>query len=58
MLCRISYFWIKRNWVLEKVYHIFVLHLIIEFYPSVYKDVYCAFIDYHKAYDSINRPLH
>ena len=37
--------------------HVFVLHLIIELYKSVHKRVYCAFIDYRKAFDSINRPL-
>ena len=37
--------------------HIFVLQLIIELYQSVHKRVYCAFIDYRKAFDSINRPL-
>ena len=37
--------------------HIFVLQLIVEFYQSVHKRVYCAFIDYRKAFDSINRPL-
>ena len=37
--------------------HIFVLQLIVELYQSVHKRVYCAFIDYRKAFDSINRPL-
>ena len=37
--------------------HVFVLHLIIKLYKSVHKCVYCAFIDYRKAFDSINRPL-
>ena len=37
--------------------HIFVLQLIIELYKSVHKRVYCASIDYGKAFDSINRPL-
>ena len=37
--------------------HVFALHLIIELYKSVHKRVYCAFIDYRKAFDSINRPL-
>ena len=37
--------------------HIFVLQLIIELFQSVHKRVYCAFIDYRKAFDSINRPL-
>ena len=35
--------------------HVFVLHLIIELYKSVHKRVYCVFIDYRKAFDSINR---
>ena len=38
-------------------HHVFVLHLIIELYKLVYKRVYCAFIEYRKAFDSINRPL-
>ena len=37
--------------------HIFVLQFIIELYQSVHKRVYCDFIDYRKAFDSINRPL-
>ena len=37
--------------------HVYVLHLIIELYKFVHKRVYCAFMDYHKAFDSINRPL-
>ena len=37
--------------------HTFVLKLIIELYQSVPKLVCCAFIDYRKAFDSINRPL-
>ena len=37
--------------------HIFVLHIIIQLYQSVNKRVYCAFIDYQKAFDSINRTL-
>ena len=37
--------------------HIYVLQFIIELYQSVHRRVYCAFIDYRKAFDSINRPL-
>ena len=37
--------------------HIFVLQLIVELYQSVHKRVYCVFIDYRKAFNSINRPL-
>ena len=37
--------------------HIFVLQLIIELYQSVHKRVYCAFIDYRKAFDYVSRPL-
>ena len=37
--------------------HAFVLHLVIELYQSVRKRVFCAFIDYHKAFDSIDRSL-
>ena len=35
--------------------HIFVLHSIIDFYLSQKNRIYCAFIDYKKAFDSINR---
>ena len=35
--------------------HIYVLQTIIELYQSVYKRVYCAFIDYRKAFDSLDR---
>ena len=37
--------------------HAFVLHLVIELYQSVLKRVFCAFIDYRKAFDSIDRSL-
>ena len=37
--------------------HAFVLHLVIELYQSVRKRVFCAFIDYRKAFDSIDRSL-
>ena len=37
--------------------HILVLQLIVELYQSVHKRVHCVFIDYRKAFDSINRPL-
>ena len=37
--------------------HIFVLQTIIEMYQSVHKRVYCAFIDYKKAFDSLNRNI-
>ncbi len=37
--------------------HTFVLQLVIELYQSVHKRVYCAFIDYRKAFDSIDRTL-
>jgi len=37
--------------------HVFILHIIIELYQSVHKRVYCAFIDYRKAFDSVNRSL-
>ena len=37
--------------------HIFVLQLIVELYQSVHKRVYCAFIDFRKAFDYINRSL-
>ena len=37
--------------------HAFVLHLVIELYRSVRKRVFCAFIDYRKAFDSIDRSL-
>ena len=37
--------------------HAFVLHLVIELYQSVQKRVFCAFIDYRKAFGSIDRLL-
>ena len=37
--------------------HIFILQLFVELYQSVHKRVYCAFIDYRKAFDSIHRPF-
>ena len=37
--------------------HAFVLHLVIELYQSVRNRVFCAFIDYRKAFDSIDRSL-
>ena len=37
--------------------HAFVLHLVIELYQSVRKRVFCAFIDYRKTFDSIDRSL-
>ena len=35
--------------------HIFVLHSILDLYLSQNKRIYCAFIDYKKAFDSIDR---
>ena len=35
--------------------HVFTLHSIIEFYKSKGKRLYCAFVDYRKAFDLINR---
>ena len=35
--------------------HVFVLHHIIDFYKNKGKAVYCAFVDYSKAFDLINR---
>ena len=37
------------------IYHIYVLQTIIELYQPVYKRVYCAFTDYRKAFDSLDR---
>ena len=37
--------------------HAFVLHLVIEMYQSARKRVFCAFIDFRKASDSIDRSL-
>ena len=34
--------------------HVFVLQNIVELYQPVYKRDYCAFIDYRKAFDSID----
>ena len=35
--------------------HIFTLHMIIEFYLQKNKKLYCAFIDYKKAFDFVDR---
>ena len=35
--------------------HILVLHSIIDLYLSQKKRVYCAFVDYKKAFDSVDR---
>ena len=35
--------------------HIFTLHSIIEFYKNKKQRVYCAFVDYNKAFDLIDR---
>ena len=35
--------------------HIFVLNCLIHFYKARYEKLYCAFIDYMKAFDLINR---
>ena len=37
--------------------HVFVLHLVIDLNQSVRKRVFCAFIDYQKAFDSVDRSL-
>lgn len=37
--------------------HIFVLNSIIEFYSFNHKRLYCAFIDYKKAFDLVNRTM-
>ena len=37
--------------------HVFVLQLVIDLYQSVRKRVFCAFIDYQKAFDYIDRSL-
>ena len=35
--------------------HIFSLKMLIDFYLNKKKRLYCAFIDYRKAFDSVNR---
>ena len=37
--------------------HVFVLTNIIELYQSIHKRVYCAFIDYSKAFVTVDRTL-
>ena len=37
--------------------HVFVLHLVIYRYQSIRKRVFCAFIDYQKAFGSVDRSL-
>ena len=35
--------------------HVFVLHHVIDFYRQKGKQLYCAFVDYSKAFDLVNR---
>ena len=35
--------------------HVFTFHVIIDYYKSKTRRVYCAFIDYSKAFDMIDR---
>ena len=35
--------------------HVFLLHHVIDFYRQRGKQVYCAFVDYSKAFDLVNR---
>ena len=35
--------------------HMLVLHIALEMYLAVKKQVYCALIDYKKAFDSLQR---
>ena len=35
--------------------HIFTLHTVIEYYKCKSKRIYCAFVDYSKAFDMIDR---
>ena len=37
--------------------HVFVLKHIIELYKSIHKHIYSAFIDYSKAFDTVDRAL-
>ena len=37
--------------------HVFVLNMLIELYSYKKKKLFCAFIDYKKAFDSIDRTL-
>ena len=37
------------------IYHSFTLHAIINFYKSKKGRVYCAFVDYNKVFDLIDR---
>ena len=37
--------------------HIFTLHAIIEQYKARKKQLYCAFVDYRKAFDSVRRAI-
>ena len=36
--------------------HIFTLHMLIEHYKEQEKRLYCAFVDYRKAFDYVHRP--
>ena len=35
--------------------HVFTLHAIIEYYKCNNKRIYCAFVDYAKAFDTVDR---
>ena len=35
--------------------HIFILKCLVDLYLHRYKHLHCAFIDYRKAFDSVNR---
>jgi hypothetical protein len=35
--------------------HVFVLNALIDFYPAKHTRLYCGFIDFKKAFDTIDR---
>ena len=45
----------RENYCTSDNNHIFVLNTLINIYQSKYKQIYCAFVDYKKAFDFINR---
>ena len=44
--------------VYSTIDHVFLLHVVIYLYKSVHKQIYSAFIDYRKAFDTIDISIH
>jgi len=37
--------------------HIFAMHAVVEMYKAMHKRIYCAFVDFRKAFDGIHRSI-